>query len=476
MSTGSKRDAIVVGAGPNGLAAAIELARAGVSVRVYEGAATVGGSTRSAELVEPGFVNDIGSAIHTLVRGSPFLRTIPWEQHNYELVHPEAPFAHPLDDGTAVVVERSVDATADSLRRDDGKAYRRLLTPFVEQADDLMEAVLGPLNVAHPILMARFGLHAMQSSEMLVRHTFDDERTRAMFAGVSAHSMVPLDQLSTAGYTLGLLVSAHAYGWPVARGGSQHLCDAMAAHLRELGGDIVLDSAVESLAALPDVGAVLCDVTPRQLLQLTGDRMPSHYARRLERYRYGPGVFKMDWSLDEPVPWRAAACHRAGTLHLGGSLDEIAAAELDAWEGRHPDKPYVLLVQPSRFDTTRAPEGKHTLWAYCHVPHASSWDMTERIENQIERFAPGFRDCVRVRHAMGPAALEQFNPNIVGGDIGGGAGDLLQFFARPVASLDPYATALDNVYLCSSSTPPGIGVHGMSGYHAARSALRKSFR
>jgi phytoene dehydrogenase-like protein len=385
------------------------------------------------------------------------------------------PFAHPLDDGTAVVVDRDVRNTADSLGRD-ARAYEQLIRPFVDDAGSLMEAVLGPLRISHPFLMARFGIHALQSAEFLASHTFDSERTRAMFAGVAAHCMVPLDQLSTAGYALGLIVSAHAFGWPVARGGSQHLCNAMAGYLRQLGGEIVLDTLVETLDQLPPARAVLCDVTPRQLLKIAGKKMPSGYAERLGGFRYGPGVFKMDWSLNEPVPWRAPACRRAGTVHLGGTLREIVAAERDVWEGRHPERPYVLLVQPSLFDATRAPPGKHTLWAYCHVPNSSSWDMTARIEQQIERFAPGFRECVRERHVMGPAALEAFNPNIVGGDIGGGAGDIAQFFARPVASLDPYATAIDNVYLCSSSTPPGIGVHGMSGYHAARSALRRSLR
>jgi phytoene dehydrogenase-like protein len=474
LTNKAAHDAIVIGAGPNGLAAAIVLARAGRSVRVYESAATVGGSTRSAELMLPGFVHDIGAAVHTLVTGSPFLRTLPWESLGYTQCHPEIPFAHPLDDGTAVLVHRSVELTASALSQRDRTAYRQLMKPFVEHAHELMEALLGPLSVRHPLLLARFGLRAIQSSARFARHAFHDDRTRAMFAGVSAHSMVPLDELSTAGYALGLIISAHAFGWPVARGGSQHLGNAMAAHLRELGGDIVCDHPVASLAELPPSRATLCDVTPRQLLQLAGDRVPSSYARRLSTFRYGPGVFKMDWCLDEPVPWRAADCRRAGTVHLGGSFDEIAAAERDVLEGRHPEKPYVLLVQPSVFDATRAPEGKHTLWAYCHIPHGSTWDMTNRIEAQIERFAPGFRDCIRERHTMGPAELARFNPNIIGGDIGGGAGDLAQFFARPVASLDPYATAIEDVYLCSSSTPPGIGVHGMSGYHAAQSALRHS--
>lgn len=464
-------DAIVVGSGPNGLAAAITLARAGRSVRIYEAEATIGGATRSAALTEPGFVHDVCATVHALAHGSPFFRTLPLADFGLEFAHPVSPFAHPMDDGSAVVVHRSVGATADALSGADGRVYRGLIEPYVERVDELMDALLGPLSLRHPFLMAKFGRHAIRSAEGFAGH-FENDRTRAMFAGAAAHSMVPLDKLSTAGYALGLIISAHAGGWPVARGGSRRLGEAMAAYLKSLGGEIVTGERITSLASLPKSRAILCDITPRQLIRIAGDRMPSGYRSRLGRYRYGPGVFKMDWALNAPVPWRARECADAGTIHLGGSMREIAFGEREAWEGRHAERPYVLAVQASRFDPTRAPAGKHTLWAYCHVPNGSTVDMRARIENQIERFAPGFRDCIIAAHAMFPADMEAQNENLIGGDIAGGAADLAQFFARPVASLNPYATPMDGIYLCSSSTPPGVGVHGMCGYHAARAALK----
>jgi len=464
-------DAIVIGSGPNGLAAAIALAQAGRSVRVLEAEATIGGATRSLELTQPGFIHDVCSTVHALAVLSPYLKTLPLAAHGLEYVHPPAPFAHPFDDGSAIVVERSVDATADSLGAADGRAYRQLIAPFAARAADLMEALLGPVGVRHPLLMARFGVRAIRSASALAHGRFRDERTRAMIAGAAAHSMVPLEYAATAGYALGLIVAAHAAGWPLARGGSQQLANALAAHLRSLGGEIVTGMRVDSLDRLPASRVVLCDITPRQFLRIAGARVSGRYARRLARYRYGPGVFKMDWALSSPVPWRARECARAGTLHLGGSLAEIADGERAAWEGRMHDKPYVLLVQPGVCDPSRAPAGTHTLWAYCHVPHGSTRDMTTRIEDQIERYAPGFRECVIARHAMPPAEMERRNANLVGGDISGGASDLAQMFTRPVFSLSPYATPVDGVYLCSSSTPPGIGVHGMCGYFAARAAL-----
>ena len=466
-------DAIVVGSGPNGLAAAISLARSGRSVRVYEAQPTLGGGIRSAELTRPGFVHDVASTVHALVALSPFLKTLPLGDFGLEFAHPDAPFAHPLDDGTAVVVERSLDETARSLGGRDGRAYRKLIGPFVDNSNDLMEALLGPIGFRHPLTMASFGRQAIRSAAGLADSKFQNERTRAMFAGVAAHSMVPLEKLATAGYALGLIVAAHAVGWPVARGGSQKLCDAMAAYLRSLGGELVTDSRVDSLAELPPARAVLCDVTPRQFIRMAGDRLPPLYRWRLSRYRYGPGVFKMDWALNSPVPWRARECERAGTIHIGGTLSEIAESERAAWDGRDTERPYVLVVQASRFDQTRAPSGKHTLWAYCHVPNGSTVDMRDRIERQIERFAPGFRDCIDDRHAMFPADLERSNANLVGGDIAGGAADFSQVYARPIASFHPYATPIPGVYLCSSSTPPGVGVHGMCGYHAARAAMRR---
>jgi phytoene dehydrogenase-like protein len=469
-------NAVVIGSGPNGLAAAITLAQAGRSVRVFEAEATIGGATRSLELTRPGFIHDVCSTVHALVVLSPFLKTLPLAAHGLEFVHPPAPFAHPFDDGSAIVVERSVDATAGSLGAIDGRTYRKLVAPFAARAGDLMEALLGPAGFRHPLLMARFGLEAIRSAAALAHGRFRDERTRAMVAGAAAHSMVPLNYASTAGYALGLIVAAHAGGWPVARGGSQQVAGALASYLRSLGGEIVTGARVDSLAQLPSSGVVLCDVTPRQFLRIAGARIPDGYRRRLGRYRYGPGVFKMDWALSAPVPWRARDCARAGTIHLGGSFAEIADGEKAAWEGRVHDRPYVLLVQPTVCDGSRAPAGMHTLWAYCHVPNGSTEDMTIRIENQIERYAPGFRDCIVARHAMPPAEMERRNANLVGGDIGGGASDLAQMFMRPVFSLNPYATPLPGVYLCSSSTPPGIGVHGMCGHYAARAALRKLAR
>jgi phytoene dehydrogenase-like protein len=465
-------DALVVGSGPNGLAAAVALAQAGLRVRVLEAQPTIGGGTRSAELTEPGFVHDVCSAVQALVSLSPFLRTLPLADHGLELVAPAAPFAHPFDDGTAVTIERSVRATADSLGAADGRAYVDLFEPFVAAAQQLMEGLLAPLGPSSMLRMVRFGPHAVRSAAGLARGQFQDERTRAAFAGAAAHSMVPLEFLATAGYGLGLTVSAHAGGWPVARGGSQQVADAMASLLRSLGGAIETGVRVDSLAQLPPARAVLLDVTPRQFIRIAGDRMPAAYRHRLERYRYGPAVFKMDWAMRDPVPWRAAGCRRAGTIHLGGTLDEIAASERDSWNGRVSQRPYVLLVQPTLFDPSRAPAGRHTLWAYCHVPHGCPEDMSRAIEDQIERFAPGFRDCIIARSAKGPAEMERNNANLVGGDIAGGAADLEQLFMRPVLSLNPYRTAIPGVYLCSSSTPPGVGVHGMCGYFAARAALK----
>lgn len=465
-------DAIVIGSGPNGLAAAIAIARAGRTVRVYEAEPTIGGGTRSAALTQPGFVHDVCSTVHAIVPASPFLKTLPLEDYGLEFVLPTSPFAHPLDDGSAIVVHRSIDVTIAQFTAKDARAYHSLIAPFVERIDELMYALLGPIGLRNPLLLARFGRHAIRSAESLARAQFADGRVRAMFAGVAAHSIVPLNQTATAGYALGLIIAAHGGGWPFARGGSQRVADAMGAYLRSLGGEIVTDTRIESLDTLPPSRLVLCDVTPRQLMRIAGERLPSTYRARLGRYRYGPAVFKMDWALNAPVPWRASECRAAGTIHLGGSLEEIARGESDVWAGRHPDRPYVLAAQPSMFDPTRAPAGKHTLWAYCHVPNGSTVDMTERMENQIERFAPGFRDCIETRSALFPADMERHNANIVGGDIAGGAADFEQFIARPVVSLDPYKTPLDGVYLCSSSTPPGVGVHGMCGYHAAMSALK----
>ena len=464
-------DAVVVGAGPNGLAAAITIAREGRSVLLLEGQETIGGGTRSAELTLPGFVHDVCSAIVPLASASPFFASLSLKQHGLEFVHPPAALAHPLDDGSVALLEGSVDATARRLGAD-GRPYRRLMEPLVSRSDALLPDVLGPLRVPHhPLVLARFGLSGIRSVRDLASR-FEGDWARALLAGIGAHSMLPLDRSPSAAVALVLGMLAHAVGWPMARGGSQRIADALVTHLRSLGGEIVTGQWVASLDDLPPSRAVLLDITPRQLLKIAGHRLPAGYRRSLKRFRYGPGVFKVDYALDGPVPWKAEECSRAGTVHLGGTLEEIAAAEKTVAEGEHPERPLVLLAQQSLFDPSRVPDGKHTLWAYCHVPHGSTVDMTERIEDQIERFAPGFRDRILARSVMSPADLERHNPNYVGGDINGGLQSLLQTFARPTLRPVPYSTPLPGLYLCSSSTPPGGGVHGMCGHHAARAALR----
>jgi phytoene dehydrogenase-like protein len=472
-------DAIVVGSGPNGLAAAITLARAGRSVLVVEGRDTIGGGLRTEELTLPGFLHDTCSAIHPLGVASPFMRSVPLAEHGVEWIHPPVPLAHPLDDGTAVLLERSIDETAAGLGGD-AEAWRRLLAPLARDAEALTEGILAPpFPPRHPVAMARFGPRALRSAEGLGRSTFDGERARALFAGNAGHAMLPLDAAASASFGLVLALLGHAVGWPLARGGSQTVAEALASILRSLGGELETGRPVESLdelVAQSHKPLVLLDVTPRQLLALAGDRLPPRYRRALERYRYGPGVVKVDFALAGPVPWRAAECARAATVHLGGTLEEIAAAEKDVSQGGHPLRPFVLVVQQSLFDDTRAPAGRHTLWAYTHVPNGSN--LTEAtvgaIEGQLERFAPGFADLVLERSVLGTAELEAHNPNYVGGDINGGSAALRQLFARPVARPVPYRTPIDGVYLCSSSTPPGGGVHGMCGLNAARAALRRA--
>jgi phytoene dehydrogenase-like protein len=469
-------DAIVIGSGPNGLAAAITLARAGRSVVVYESHATLGGGMRSAELTLPGFVHDICSTVQGTSTASPFFRHLDLARHGVELVDPPAPIAHPLDGGRAAVLERSVDGTAAGLGADRA-AYRRLMGPLVRDADKLMDLVLAPIFriPRHPLAAARFGLPALRSAVGLARGSFRGDEARALLTGLSAHSMLRLDRPVTASFGLVLAITAHAYGWPVVRGGTQRLADALADELRSLGGVIVTGHPVTSLDELPAARAVIFDTSPRGLSAIAGDRLPADYRRRLDGFRYGPGIVKVDWALSAPIPWQAEGAARAGTVHVGGSMDEIRASEAEVSGGRHPERPFVLVVQGSRFDPTRAPEGQHTGWAYCHVPSGSTFDMTERIEAQVERFAPGFRDTILARSVRLPAEMEAYNPNYVGGDINGGIQDLRQMFTRPVARLDPYATPTRGIYICSSSTPPGGGVHGMCGVWAARSALRREF-
>jgi phytoene dehydrogenase-like protein len=468
-------DAVVVGSGPNGLAAAVTLARQHLRVLVLEAEETLGGGTRSAELTLPGFVHDVCSAIHPMAVVSAFFRSVPLHRHGLEWIHPPAPVAHPLDDGTAVLLERSVDETADGLGADAG-AYRRLMKPLAAHAEDLFSDLLGPPRWPGNLFAAlRFGWHAIRSARSLAERHFHTERARALFAGLAGHAILPLEQAPSAAVALMLGLAGHAVGWPLPRGGAQRIADALAAYLRSLGGEIITGRRVSSLEELPPARVVLLDVTPRQVIRLAGPKLPRRYRRQLERYRYGPGVFKLDWALAQPIPWKAPACARAGTVHLGGTFDEIAASERAAFRGELAERPYVLVAQQSLFDSTRAPAGRHTAWAYCHVPHGSTVDMTERIEAQMERFAPGFRDCVLARHVLSPAELERRNANCIGGDITAGVQDFRQLFARPVARLTPYATPVPGLYICSASTPPGAGVHGMCGYFAALAAWKQCF-
>jgi phytoene dehydrogenase-like protein len=465
-------DAVVIGSGPNGLAAAIELARAGRSVLVVEAAEEIGGGLRSAEVTLPGFVHDLCSAIHPLAAASPFFRSVPLSEHGLEWIEPHAPLAHPLDNGTAALLRRSVEETAAGLEAD-GDTYAKLVQPLVDDWRRLEGALLGPLVRLphHPLALARFGRRALWPAAVFARRRFDGEPARALFAGLAAHSILPLEKLATASFGLVLGLTGHAVGWPLPRGGSQRIAAALSSYLRSLGGEIVVGQPVESLDELK-ARTILCDVTPRQFLGLAGERIGGRYRRALERFRYGPGVFKLDWALSGPIPWAAPECLEAGTVHLGGTLEEIAASERAPARGATSEQPFVLLAQPSIFDESRAPDGKHTAWAYCHVPNGSPVDMTETIERQLERFAPGFSSRVLARHVSAPADLERRNANLVGGDIAGGANDLRQLVARPVLRPVPYSTPLEGIYLCSASTPPGGGVHGMCGYNAARAALR----
>jgi phytoene dehydrogenase-like protein len=457
-------DAVVIGAGPNGLAAAVTLAQAGRSVLVVEAQDAIGGGTRTAELTLPGFRHDVCSAIHPLAATSPFFRSLGLE---LDWITPPAALAHPFDDGSAVLVRRSLDETAAALGTD-AAAYHRLLRPLLQDWRHLEHELLTPHPhlPRHPAALARFGTRGLRAALALAASRFATEQARTLFAGASAHSFLPLERRTSAAFGLVLLLLAHVTGWPFPRGGSQAIADALASRLTSLGGTIETGRTVTSLRELPQSNLVLCDVTPRQLDALAGDLLPARYRRRLQRWRYGPGVFKLDYALDGPVPWRTPEAAQAATVHLGGTLSEIADSERAPWEGRHADRPFVLVAQQSLFDDTRAPAGKHTLWAYCHVPHCSDVDMTDRIEEQIERFAPGFGERVLARAAHGPVELERDNPNLVGGDIAGGANVLGHLSARP-------QTPLPWLYLCSAATSPGAGVHGLCGHHAARAALRR---
>ncbi|MEO5966245.1 MAG: NAD(P)/FAD-dependent oxidoreductase [Candidatus Limnocylindrales bacterium] len=467
-------DAIVVGAGPNGLAGAIELARAGRSVRIYEAADRVGGGTRSAELTLPGFVHDVCASVHPLSLASPFFRSLDLARHGLEWVQPEAPVAHALAAGRTIVLERDLGAIDGALGRDAG-AWRDLFGPLVREWERLVPMILSPVirPPRHPLLLARFGIPALLPAVDLARLLFREPGARALFAGMAAHSMLRLEQPLSGSFGLVLGMLAHAVGWPLAKGGSGAIAAALEAEARSLGVEIVTSHRVDALDALPPARAYLLDVTPRQVLEITGDRLPPRYRRQLESFRYGPGVFKIDWALDGPIPWHDPATARAATVHLGGPAGEVAASESAVGRGRHADRPFVLLVQPTIADPSRAPAGKHVAWAYCHVPNGSTVDMTAAIEAQVERFAPGFRDLVLERATKDAVAMEAWDANYVGGDINGGIGDWRQLLFRPVVRWNPYTTPDPSVFLCSSSTPPGGGVHGMSGMHAARAAAKR---
>jgi phytoene dehydrogenase-like protein len=470
----TRYDAVVVGSGPNGLAAAITMARAGRSVVVLEAEETIGGGCRTAELTLPGFLHDVCSAIHPLGVGSPFFRSVDLAAHGVEWIYPPAQFAHLFDDEPAALAFRSVTATGVGLG-DDAANYQRLMGGPARDWRTIADYVLGPLRLPrHPAAVAAFGVRAVWPATWLAPALFRTERARALFAGVAAHSMLPLSYPTSAGAALMLGLLAHGPGWPISAGGSQRIADALDGCLRGLGGEIVTGVRVEHLDDLPEAPDRLLDVTPRQLLTIAGHALPSRYRRQLTRFRYGPGAFKIDYALDGPVPWKDETVTEAGTVHLGGTMAEIEASEADVARGRHPDQPFILAAQQSLFDPSRAPAGKHTFWAYCHVPNGSSVDMTERIERQIERFAPGFRDRVLARYVTTPADFERHDANYVGGDINGGSMILRQIYTRPTIRLNPYTTPIPGLYVCSSSTPPAGGVHGMCGYWAAQIALGKS--
>jgi phytoene dehydrogenase-like protein len=467
-------DAIVVGSGPNGLAAAITIQQAGLSVLLLEAKEGIGGGLRTAELTLPGYFHDVCSAIHPMAAGSPFFKTLPLEKYGLEFIYPAIEASHPFDDGTSVELHRSVDQTAESFEQD-RQAYLSLMKPLLANWSDIESDVLAPLRFPqHPLKMMQFGYSGLSSSLRMAKR-FHGRKARGLWAGMAAHSILPLSAVSTSAVAMVLMLTGHLYGWPIAKGGSIQIANALAAYFISLGGEIKTNFYVHSLNQLPSSHAVLFDITPKQLLKIAGHKFSSLYRWQLERYRYGPGVFKIDWALDGQIPFTSPQCRKAGTVHLGNTLEEIADAEKLVSKGKHPERPFILLAQQSLFDTTRAPEGKHTGWAYCHVPNGSEVDMTNAIEQQVERFAPGFKDLILARHTMNTAEMEDYDANYVGGDINGGKMDIQQLFTRPALRYSPYRTSAKGLYICSSSTPPGGGVHGMCGFHAAKKALKDIF-
>jgi len=475
MSESFEYDAVVIGSGPNGLAAGVRLAQAGQSVLIVEAHERPGGGARTAELTLPGFHHDVCSAIHPMGLASPYFQTLPLAEHGLEWIHPEIPLAHPFDDGSAAVMHRSVDETAAQFDEATAKAYRLAFGYPSRHFDELIRDIFAPPGIPkHPIVGAQFGLRALPAALDAARLWFSDEKARGLLAGNAAHSVLPLDRLlATNAIGVLLMMAGHAHGWPVAKGGSVIIVNALLSYFASLGGKLETGWKVESIEELPKAKAYLFDTPPSAMSRISGERLPEKYRARLGRFRHGPGIFKIDYALDAPVPWTAEACRKAGTVHVGGTIDEIVVSEREAWEGRHCEKPFLLTAQQSLCDPSRAPEGKHTFWAYCHVPSGSTVDMTEVIEEQIERFAPGFREVVLARHTMNCLDYERYNPNLIGGDIVGGVADWRQLITRPVVSLKPHTTPADDIFLCSSSTPPGGGVHGMCGFWAAEAALKR---
>jgi len=468
-------DAVIIGSGPNGLSAAITLQQQGLSVLIAEARSTVGGGMRTKELTLPGFRHDICSAIHPLAAGSPFFRSLPLGDFGLEFLYPAINAAHPLDNGKAAALFTSVQATANALG-EDKQRYLDIFSSLISEWPSLSEQLLGPFRIpANPLPLVRFGLKGLQSAAGFAK-TFRTEAAKALFGGMAAHSIQPLTNYGTAAFGLVLMTAGHTFGWPVAKGGSQAIADALAAYFVSIGGVIETGIRVKSLRELPSSKTIFFDTSPDQLFSLAGHRLSQVYKWQLKKYQYGPGIFKIDWALDSPIPFSDDHCREAGTIHIGNSLAEIKNAEQETWNGVHPDRPYVLLAQQTIADPSRAPAGKHTAWAYCHVPNGSEKDMTRAIENQVERYAPGFRERIIGKHIMNSARLHEYNPNYVGGDINGGSIDLSQLFTRPALRFSPYRTSAKGLYICSASTPPGGGVHGMCGYHAARRALKDIFK